>query len=147
MKIFLAGIIQGSIVEEDIHAQNWRGPIQAVLKKHLPDAEVYCHFTAHPTSMTYQMPKIRQTFDDGVTRAREADLLIAWLPSASMGTAIEIYEAYQAGKVVLSITPMAANWVIKLYSDKIFPDVEALDEFLASDGLASLPAPQRGRLN
>ena len=138
MNIFLAGIIQGSIAEEKIHPQGWREPIQAAIAKHIPNADVYCHFTAHPNSMTYDMPEIRKTFDDGVERARSADMLIAWLPSASMGTAIEIFEAYQAGAVVLSVTPMAANWVIRLYSDKIFPDVETLNKFLASDEFAKL---------
>ncbi len=138
MNIFLAGIIQGSIAEEKIHPQDWRLPIQAAIAKHISHAEVYCHFTAHPNSITYEMPAIRETFDDGVARARSADLVIAWLPSASMGTAIEIFEAYQAGAVVLSITPMAANWVIRLYSDKIFPDVETFEKFLASDEMAKL---------
>jgi 5,10-methenyltetrahydromethanopterin hydrogenase len=138
MNIFLAGIIQGSIAEEKIHPQDWRGPIQAAIAKHIPNADVYCHYTAHPNSITYDMPKIRATFDDGVERARSADMLIAWLPSASMGTAIEIFEAYQAGAVVLSISPMAANWVIRLYSDKIFPDVETLEKFLASEEFEKL---------
>lgn len=138
MNIFLAGIIQGSIVEEKIHLQVWREPIQTAIAKHIPNADVYCHYTAHPNSITYDMPQIRETFNDGVTKAKSAELLIAWMPSASMGTAIEIFEAYQSGTVVLSITPMAANWVIRLYSDKIFPDVETFEKFLASGELTKL---------
>jgi hypothetical protein len=138
MKVFLAGIIQGSLVAETIHEQDWRKPIRAALADHLPDAEVYCHYSAHPESITYDMQRIRETFVDGVRRAATSDLVIAYLPSASMGTAIEIYEAARNGATVLTITPMVANWVIRCYSDRIFADVEALRAFLAEGGLDRL---------
>ena len=138
MNVFLAGIIQGSKAAEEIHAQNWREPIKAAIARYLPDAEVYCHFNEHPNSLSYNGSKIRKTFDDGVARATAADLVVAYLPSASMGTAIEIYEAYRAGAVVLTVTPMAANWVVRLYSHKIFKTVEALEAFLADGGLEKL---------
>ncbi len=132
MKIFLAGIIQGSKIEEAIHEQDWREPIRVSLEEHLPEAQIYCHYTAHPNSLTYTGEKIRATFEDGVTRARNADILVAYLPSASMGTAIEMYEAWQAGALVLTVTPMAANWVIRLYSHKIFRDIDGFVEYLRS---------------
>jgi hypothetical protein len=138
VKIFLAGIIQGSKIEEAIHAQDWREPIRVTLEEHLPESDIYCHYTAHPNSLSYTGEKIRATFEDGVTRARNADILIAYLPSASMGTAIEMYEAWQTGALVLSISPMAANWVIRLYSHRIFPDVESFAAFAAEGGLQDL---------
>lgn len=140
MKVFLAGIIQGSLVEETIHAQDWREPIGRALAEHLGQVDLYCHYTAHPNSIAYDGEKIRHTFDDGVDRARSADLVIAYLPSASMGTAIEIYEAYRAGAVVVSITPMAANWVVRLYSHAIVPDIAAFEAFLADGKLDQLLA-------
>lgn len=143
MKIFLAGIIQGSKIEEAIHEQDWREPIRISLEEHLPDAEIYCHYSQHPNSLTYTGEKIRATFEDGVTRARNADILIAYLPSASMGTAIEMYEAWQAGAIVLTISPMAANWVIRLYSHEIFPDTQSFAAYMRSgklnDRLPRLP--------
>ena len=138
MKVFLAGIIQGSIAEADIHDQSWREDIRDLLARCLGEAEVYCHYSEHPESITYDMADIRGTFRDGVRRAHESDLLIAYLPSASMGTAIEMYEAHRHGAVVLTITPMSANWVVRLYSDRIFPDVESFGQFLAGDGLTRL---------
>ena len=137
MKIFLAGIIQGSRTDEAICGQDWRDPIKAALLRRFPGADIYCHYTAHPNSIMYRGEQIRQTFDDGVDRARSADLVVAWLPSASMGTAIEIYEAYRAGVPVVTVSPMAANWVVQLYSHRVEPDLSAFERFL-DDGLAEL---------
>jgi hypothetical protein len=138
MKVFLAGIIQGSIAEARIHSQDWRGPIKKALARHCPGADVYCHFARHPGSIAYGMPKIRRTLADGIARAAHCDLLVAYLPSASMGTAIEMHEAARGGAVVLTITPMAANWVVRAYSDRVFKRVEEFEEFLAAGKLARL---------
>lgn len=135
MKIFLAGIIQGSLKDESINSQDWRGPVRKILEQHIPDAEIYCHYSEHPNSLTYRGEKIRATFDDGVRRCAESDLVIAYLPSASMGTAIEMYEAYHNGAVVLTVTPMAANWVVALYSHAVFATLEELDAYLAAGKL------------
>ncbi|HUS92866.1 MAG TPA: hypothetical protein VM695_13490 [Phycisphaerae bacterium] len=143
MKVFLAGIIQGSKVAAEIHPQDWRGPIRDLLERHLPKAEVYCHYGEHPNSITYDLPEILATFEDGLERARACDVLVAYLPSASMGTAIEMHEAARAGAVVLSVTPMAANWVVRAYSDRIFTDLESFEAFLGSGGLGELLAARR----
>ena len=138
MNVFLAGIIQGSKVEAEIHSQDWRGPIRELLARHVPDAEVYCHYSEHPDSITYDLPEILATFEDGLQRVRACDVLVAFLPSASMGTAIEMHEAARGGAAVLTVTPMSANWVVRAYSDVILPDVEALEAFLAAGELAAL---------
>jgi len=138
MNVFLAGIIQGSLAEAVIHDQDWRTPIKRILADHLPDAEVYCHYSLHPNSITYELPEIRATLADGFRQAAECDLMIAYVPSASMGTAIEIHEAARNGAIVLTISPLAPNWVLRAYSHRIFPDVDALEEFLATGGLDEL---------
>jgi hypothetical protein len=144
MNVFLAGIIQGSMVEADIHSQDWRGPIKAALAEHCPSAEVYCHYSRHPDSISYKMPEIRATLDDGIRRAAASDLVVAYCPSASMGTAIEIYEAYRNDAVVLSITPLQANWVLRSYSDEMFTATEEFVEFLASQAFVELYGRKRG---
>jgi hypothetical protein len=140
MKVFLAGVIQGSIREARIHPQDWRGGLRAALERHCPGAEVYCHYEAHPDSITYGLPRILETMEDGNRRAAQADVVVCWLPEASMGTAIEMYLAAQAGAVVLTVTPMAANWVVRAYSDRVFPDLAAFEEFLATGELEGLVA-------
>jgi hypothetical protein len=143
MKVFLAGIIQGSIRQAQIHPQNWRDDLRAAVERHCPNADVYCHYQAHPNSIAYDLPRILQTIEDGNTRAAGADVVICWLPEASMGTAIEMYLAAKAGAAVLTITPMAANWVVRAYSDRIFADLEAFEEFLAAGELEKLLAEKK----
>ena len=138
MNIFLAGIMQGSKVAAEIHEQGWREPITRIVERHLPSAEVYCHFSRHPDSIGYGLQEIRTTMTEGLVRAAACDLLIAYIPSASMGTAIEMYDAAKAGAIVLTISPLQANWVIRAYSDRVFPDVEAFEQFLAAGKLAQL---------
>ena len=144
MKVFLAGIIQGSLVEAKIHQQDWREPIKRAIQTHLDGAEVYCHYANHPGSIAYDLPRIRSTLDEGNDRAARCDLLVAYVPSASMGTAIEMHEAARHGAVILTISPMAANWVLRAYSDRIFPDVAGFEEFLASGQVRELLRAKRG---
>jgi len=143
MKVFLAGIIQGSLVDADIHAQDWRDPIRRAIEASLPGAEVYCHFSRHPNSISYDLPQLRSTLAEGNRRAAECDLLVAYVPSASMGTAIEMHEAARNGAVILTISPMNANWVIRAYSDRVFPDIRSFEQFVASPQLQSLLAAKR----
>lgn len=138
MDVFLAGIIQGSLTEPEIHPQDWREPVCDLLRRHLSEARVYCHYSRHPNSITYELPEIRRTLQDGLDRAADCDLLIAYLPSASMGTALEMYLASAGGAAVVSITPMAANWVIRAYSDAILPDIEVFEDFCRDGKLREL---------
>jgi hypothetical protein len=62
-------------------------------------------------------------------------VVICWLPEASMGTANEMLLAHEAGRLVLTISPMAPNWVLRAYSDHIFPDLEAFAAFVAEGGI------------
>ena len=143
MKVFLAGIIQGSLIESEIHQQDWREAIQAALAAHLPDADVYCHYSHHPQSIGYELADIRQTLAEGNRRAAECDLLIAYVPEASMGTAIEMHEAYARGAAIVAITPMSANWVVRAYSDRIVADLAAFEALAAGGELARLVAAKR----
>lgn len=59
----------------------------------------------------------------------EVDVLIAFVPEASMGTAIEMWEAYKNAAVVLTISPLAVNWAVRFLSDMIYRD---LPEFFAA---------------
>jgi hypothetical protein len=46
--------------------------------------------------------------------------------------------------MVLTITPLAANWVVRSYSDRVFADLIGLEAFLAQGGLEEL-ARQKGK--
>ena len=70
--------------------------------------------------------------------AATADVLVAYVPEASMGTAIEMWQAFKAGAHVFTISPLAENWVVKFLSQRVFA---TLDEFVAVCGLRRI----RGR--
>jgi PncC family amidohydrolase len=132
--------MQGSRRDDDICAQDYRTAIREVVLRHYPDAEVVCPFELFPTSVGYGYAEGRQTFLELAERATEADILVAYLPEASMGTAIEMWQAYGAGAQILTISPMADNWVVKFLSDRVFDSIEAFADFVAGDGLGETSA-------
>jgi hypothetical protein len=140
MKVFLAGIMQGSLTELAIVSQDWRAAIREAFERRRPEAEVYCHYEAHPDSVSYGLPEIIETLEAGNRLAAESDVVVCWLPEASMGTAVEMLSAHRGGAVVVTVTPMAANWVVRAYSDVILPDLDALEAFLEGDALDELIA-------
>jgi len=126
MKIYIAGIMQGSRTDQDIQGQDYRQLIRDAVKIHHPDAEIFDPFSRFPDSVEYDDQRAKQVLFELAAEAGAADIVIAYLPQASMGTALEIIRAYDNGKTILSISPMDKNWLIRAVSTKIFP---SLDEF------------------
>ncbi|RLS32150.1 MAG: hypothetical protein DWH79_08550 [Planctomycetota bacterium] len=125
MKIFLAGIMQGSHVAALVHDQLYRGTLQKLVQARWPEAEVYDPFAGHGNSVGYGVEQARAVFEGHIQMCRDFDLVIAYVPEASMGTAIEIWEAHRHGKAVITITPLVHNWVVQLTSLAIYRDWEA----------------------
>ena len=138
LKVFLAGIIQGSIADERIHQQDYRSRLKQLLRDTLPDAEVFCPIENHPNSLGYSFTKGRDVFMFLMRKAAETDLLLAFVPEASMGTAIEMWEAFNRGKLVIAISPLKTNWAVKFLSHKICATLEEFEEFARSGGLEEL---------
>ena len=138
MEIFLAGIIQGSERDNSIHDQSYRRRIRAVLKETFPEAVSYSPQEEHPDSVTYDDLKGNTIFFQIMSRVRDADLLVAYLPEASMGTAIEMWIAFNAGRKVVAITPMESNWCVKYLSHHVCANLEDFENFVRSGKLKSL---------
>jgi hypothetical protein len=79
-----------------------------------------------------------------VERAAASDVVIAFLPEASMGTAVEMWEAHKRGVIVLAVTPMHENWTVKFLSTRIFPGLDEFERFVASGELARMLAERAG---
>ncbi len=126
MKIYIAGIMQGSSKGQGIQGQDYRQLVRDALKVHHPDAEIVDPFSLFPDSVEYDDRRAKQVLFDLAAEAGASDIVIAYLPQASMGTALEIIRAYDNGKTIISISPMERNWLIRAVSAKIFP---TLDEF------------------
>jgi len=143
MKVFLAGIMQGSRHGEVMHDQDYRPRLKTLLETHLPGAEVYCPKQNHPGSFGYSSAKGREVFLHHNRMAAECDVLVAYLPDASMGTAVEMWEAYRADRVVVSISPLHKNWVVKFLSDRIYPTLESFSQAVVQGELADVIAGKR----
>ena len=128
MRIFLAGIMQGSHTGALLHDQNYRQRIKELLEAHFPSAEIYDPRDDHAESLGYDDETGRRVFLRHNLMCREVDVLLAFVPEASMGTAIEMWEAYQHGAVVVTVSPLKLNWAVKFLSHILYAD---LDEFAA----------------
>lgn len=146
MKIFLAGIMQGSHLGALLHNQDYRSRLKALLQQHLPDADVYDPLADHQNSLDYDDERGRSVFMHHNQLCSQVDVLIAFVPQATMGTAIEMWEAYRHGRVVLTISPLAHNWAVKYLSHRVYADVETFEAALVSgDLLAEIIAAQNRR--
>ncbi len=144
MEFFLAGIMQGSLTEAAIHDQDYRARIKGLVETHFPGARVYDPLADHSDSIRYDEATGRRVFFDHNAMCRGVDVLLAFLPQASMGTAIEMWEAYRSGVAVIAISPMEHNWVVKFLSHEIYPDVDRFEAALRTGRLAERIAEIRG---
>ena len=129
-EIFIAGIIQGSCCGKEICDQGYRRRLTKLLRDALPEVRVFCPVEEHPNSIDYHPDVARKTFFDLMEHAGRADVLVAFLPQASLGTAIELWQAHRAGKMTFTISPMTENWVVKFISDRNFVCLEEFEQFV-----------------
>ena len=126
MRFFIAGIMQGSHLGEVLHHQGYRDQVRQMLIEHYPNADVYDPLADHQNSLEYDDYQGREVFLHHNRMCREVDVVIAFVPEASMGTAIEMWEAYRHGKIVLAISPLVHNWVVRFCSHQVFGDLSHL---------------------
>jgi len=132
MRVFIAGIMQGSRRDKYVESQDYRRYITAAIRAHVPDVDILDPWTLYPNSVNYDDRQGRQAFMAMNEAAATADVLVAYVPEASMGTAIEMWQAYRAGACILTISPLTDNWVIKFLSHRVFPTLDEFARFVAS---------------
>lgn len=138
MRIFIAGIMQGSFKGNGIGDQNYRQIIhEAILETH-PDFETLDPFSLFPNSVEFNPERARQVLLDMANEAGKSDVLVAYLPEASMGTALEMIRAYDNHKPIISISPMARNWVVQSLSEIVFPTLEEFIAWVKAGGLEGI---------
>jgi hypothetical protein len=143
MRFFLAGIMQGSHTGATLHDQEYRGRIKRWIEEHFPEAEVYDPRAEHLDSLGYDDNMGRSVFLRHNYMCREIDVLLAFVPEASMGTAIEMWEAYQHGAAVITISPLKHNWAVKFLSHAIYADFDEFEAALHSGDVAKRIAERR----
>lgn len=134
-KLFLAGIMQGSHREAVLHAQDYRTQLKAELAQHLPEAQVYDPLADHAESLDYDVEKGQMVFFTHNRMCREVDVVLAIVPEASMGTAIEMWEAHQAGRTVVTVSPLTHNWAVRFLSHRRYDTLEQFSTALESGEL------------
>ena len=135
MRVFIAGIMQGSLQGSDVVAQDYREQIAELITTRIPDTEIWDPNQIHPNGVDYVRDKAKRTLIEMAELAAKADCVVAYVPEASMGTALEMWMAHQAGVPVYTISPMTENWVVFTLSRGVFPTIEAFGEFVNSGGL------------
>ena len=134
MRVFIAGIMQGSRLDHYIGDQDYRQIIsEAILKRH-SRVEIVDPNELHPNGVDYDDESARRTLLEMADLASQVDLVVAYAPQASMGTAIEMWQAFQAGVPLITISPMAANWVVRHLSSVVLPDLEAFGKWIENGG-------------
>ncbi len=131
-RVFIGGIMQGSRRENTIDAQDYRQLIGQCLRHHLPNADVIDPFELHPNSVDYDTDEALRTLIDLAQTAGRADATVVFLPEASMGTALEMWEAYRGGKPIFAISPLIYNWVVRCLATRVFTSIEEFCAFVAS---------------
>jgi hypothetical protein len=146
VRIFLAGIMQGSHLGAVMHYQGYRAQLRELLERHLPGAEVYDPLADHQLSLNYTDEQACEVFLYHNRLCSQVDVLIAFVPEASMGTAIEMWEAWRARRVVIAISPLELNWTIKFCSHLRYPDLESFQADLELGHLAEKIAAIQAQL-
>jgi len=124
MRFFIAGVMQGSSYGNDVIDQDYREVIREVIERQIPEANVYDPWADHKESMTYNDAEGKRVFLEHNELCGQVDVLVAYVPQASMGTAVEMWEAYRHGRKVIAISPMEHNWAIKFISDYRYDSLE-----------------------
>jgi nucleoside 2-deoxyribosyltransferase len=138
MQVFIAGIMQGSRLDRHIDDQGYRTAIAGAVLGRYPDFEIVDPNELHPDGVDYDDAMAKETLLHMADLASQADLVVAYVPRASMGTAVEMWQAFQAGAPVVTISPMADNWVIKHISSVVLPDLNAFHGWVAGGGIDDL---------
>jgi hypothetical protein len=121
MRFFLAGIMQGSHLAATIHNQDYRVRIKQLLGEYFPGADIYDPLADHAGSLGYDAERGRTVFFHHNRLCGEVDVVLAFVPEASMGTAVEMWEGHRNGKFV---------------SHARYTDLDEFEESLTSGRLA-----------
>ena len=149
---FLSGVMGGSgggsanLAGVTVESQDYRALMRASIVAADPDAVIIdpadivrerakeLHPPGTPESQYFNSDDtIGAMFGECVALAAKCDVVVSYLPMASMGSACELHEARAAGRLVIVITggsKMGGNWVVRSYADHVLSDADALRVWL-----------------
>ncbi|MFC2015975.1 hypothetical protein ACFLUM_03490 [Chloroflexota bacterium] len=130
--------MQGSRQDRFIDDQEYRLVITRAIQDQYSHAEIVDPNELHPDGVDYGDQEAKATLLELADLAAQADLVVAYVPKASMGTAMEMWQGFRAGARLVTISPMRANWVVKHLSDVVLPDLSSFCSWVGEGGLESL---------
>jgi hypothetical protein len=130
--------MQGSRKDRYIDDQGYREAIAQMIQERHPSVEIVDPNELHPNGVDYDDRLAKATLLEMADLAADADLVVAYAPVASMGTAIEMWQAFQAGAPLVTISPMDANWVVRHLSTVVVPDLQAFRSWVNDGGFDKL---------
>jgi hypothetical protein len=158
---FIAGTIQGPSRGVEIVDQTYREELRKIIATRYPEALIFCPYRAIEEqfdarrakiindlqSMPAEVPidtddypvSIRDLtcfFTETTRSAADFDVLVAYLPGyvPSMGTAMEMWCAQAARRLVVTITSMRYSLAVLATSDIIVPNLDAFAALLTVGG-------------
>lgn len=158
----IAGVVQGARSDAQTADQGYRIAIRKLIERHYPHSQVFCpveaiyeRFQGEMSELTKEFAclaanasvreeelaplvlDVRASFVEFVRAAASTDVLIAFLGNGelSMGTAMEMWAAREAHKLVITISALRQNLAILSCSTAIVPNLESLDALLSSGWL------------
>lgn len=142
LRVFIAGVMQANRRDNEIESQDYRLQIRDALQRLVPGVQLIDPWEENPNSLAYSDEQARHTFLSTTNKASEADLLIAYLPLPSMGTAMEMWQAYQANTYIIAVTPFVHHWAIRFTANEILPDLDSLFGLLENGRFLQEIVPQ-----
>jgi len=127
MKVFIAGVMQGNKKKHGIYSQDYRHRIAEHVRKILQEVEIIDPDLTDPNRLSYDDRKAAEMFFKYCKIAGGVDLLIAYLPEASMGSAVEMWLAYNASIPIITISSLKYNWIVRLLSSRVYPNMNRFE--------------------
>jgi hypothetical protein len=138
-RILVVGILRGTRTGGRLHSQKYRLQIKKWLEKYLPGVEVHAPIEKARDMHDYGLVKGIEAFFDTVRRASQYDASVIYVPEASMGSAIMIWEAYRNQRPVVVISPLE-NRTVRALSTAICKDMKAFHAFVRGGQFGALLA-------
>ncbi|CAE8589466.1 unnamed protein product [Polarella glacialis] len=145
-RYFISGVMIGSKhklveVEKDLHNQDYRARLAEIICRVDPQAEIVDPLDIVKAfaeskgisldDLNLKDSLVAAALDEIVAIIPSCHVIISNLPEASMGSAVELWEAKRSGLLIFTVSPMTSNWTIRAVAKRNFQDFDDLEQNLA----------------
>ncbi len=131
MKVWISGIVHGSRMDGGLHGQEYRERIRQALAVRYHDVVLASPGTVEAGAAEDE----EAVFFRQIGEVIAADVLVAYLPEASMGASIEMWEAWKNSRPIITISPLSGAWTVRFLSSLVVPDLDSFEARVADGSL------------